>query len=99
MNQPAHWKLETDADGVAFLTLDKAGTSANTLSSDVLLERWRPQIAIVSAGRGNTFGHPSEDVIRRLAAIGATIYRTDRDGQITLETDGTRVRLRTFAGT
>jgi 3-hydroxyacyl-CoA dehydrogenase/enoyl-CoA hydratase/3-hydroxybutyryl-CoA epimerase len=33
-----HWQLERDADRVAFLILDKAGTSANTLSSEVLLE-------------------------------------------------------------
>ena len=44
MRQPAdmpiaaHWRLETDADGVAWLTLDKAGASANSLSRDVMEE-------------------------------------------------------------
>ncbi len=33
-----HWQLELDADRVAFLILDKAGSSANTLASEVLLE-------------------------------------------------------------
>jgi competence protein ComEC len=79
--------------------LKVAHHGSRTSSSDALLEQWRPQIAIVSAGRGNTFGHPTVEVIRRLAAIGATVYRTDRDGQITLETDGISVRLRTFART
>ena len=32
------WKLERDADGIAWLTLDKPGTSANVLSAGVLME-------------------------------------------------------------
>jgi 3-hydroxyacyl-CoA dehydrogenase/enoyl-CoA hydratase/3-hydroxybutyryl-CoA epimerase len=38
MNSPVNWKLDRDADGVAWLTLDKPGTSANVLSSGVLEE-------------------------------------------------------------
>jgi 3-hydroxyacyl-CoA dehydrogenase/enoyl-CoA hydratase/3-hydroxybutyryl-CoA epimerase len=33
-----HWRLETDADGVAWLALDKAGASTNSLSRDVMEE-------------------------------------------------------------
>ena len=61
---------------------------SRTSSSSALLESWKPQIALISAGRGNTFGHPTPEVIERLGSIGARVYRTDRDGQITLETDG-----------
>ena len=45
-----------------------------------------PDIAVISCGRGNTFGHPAPEVLRRLEAIGARIYRTDLDGQITIDT-------------
>jgi competence protein ComEC len=69
---------------------------SRTSSSSVLLESWRPQIALISAGRGNTFGHPTAEVIDRLESIGARIYRTDRDGQITLESDCSDVVVRTF---
>lgn len=58
----SHWRLATDADGVAWLTLDKAGTSANSLSRDVMeeldasvaaLEKAVPKALIVtSAKRG-----------------------------------------------
>jgi 3-hydroxyacyl-CoA dehydrogenase/enoyl-CoA hydratase/3-hydroxybutyryl-CoA epimerase len=34
----AHWSLQTDAEGVAWLTLDKVGASANSLSRDVMEE-------------------------------------------------------------
>ncbi len=69
---------------------------SRTSTSRELLEHWRPEIAIISAGRGNTFGHPAPEVLRRLDAIGAAIYRTDLDGQVTIDTDGDRVSIRTF---
>jgi len=78
--------------------LKVAHHGSRTSSSLELLSTWRPQIAIISAGRGNTFGHPATEVLRRLAAAGATVLRTDLDGQITLETDGIRVNVRTFRG-
>jgi len=76
--------------------LKVAHHGSRTSTSRELVERWRPQIAIVSAGRGNTFGHPAPDVLRRLESVGAAIYRTDLDGQITVDTDGRDVRVRTF---
>jgi competence protein ComEC len=76
--------------------LKVAHHGSRTSTSSALLEAWRPQIAIISCGRGNRFGHPAPEVLRRLEAIGTTMYRTDRDGQITLETNGSIVTTRTF---
>jgi competence protein ComEC len=79
--------------------LKVAHHGSRTSSSIQLLESWRPQFALISAGRGNSFGHPTPEVLRRLASIGATILRTDRDGQIAVETDGRTVRAtRYFEG-
>jgi competence protein ComEC len=69
---------------------------SRTSSAAALLEAWRPQIAVISCGRGNRFGHPATEVLTRLESIGATVYRTDRDGQITIDTDGTQISARTF---
>lgn len=69
---------------------------SRTSTSRELLAHWRPQIAIISCGRGNTFGHPAPEVLRRLESIGATIYRTDRNGQVTIHTDGRDVDVRTY---
>jgi competence protein ComEC len=71
---------------------------SRTSTSQDLLDAWRPQIALISAGRGNTFGHPAPEVLSRLEAAGARVYRTDRDGQITLVTDGHGVTVRTYVG-
>jgi competence protein ComEC len=71
---------------------------SRTSTSRELLEQWRPQVALISAGRGNTFGHPTGEVLRRLGSIGATVLRTDRHGQITVETDGRTLTVTTFTG-
>lgn len=78
--------------------LKVAHHGSRTSTSRELVERWRPQIAIISAGRGNTFGHPAPEVLRRLESVGATIYRTDLHGQIRIETDGHRVHVHTYVG-
>jgi competence protein ComEC len=78
--------------------LKVAHHGSRTSSSPALLDAWRPQIALVSAGRGNAFGHPAPEVLDRLQSIGARVYRADRDGEITLTTDGRSVSVRTFTG-
>ena len=77
----------------------KAGHhGSRTSTSQEFLDALRPQIAIISCGRGNTFGHPAPDVLQRLEAIGADVYRTDRDGQIALEVEKDSVRVKTYDG-
>jgi competence protein ComEC len=50
-----------------------------------------PKDAVVSVGRGNTFGHPRGEVIQRVAAAGTRLFRTDEFGLTTflLDRDGT----------
>ncbi|HLG54241.1 MAG TPA: DNA internalization-related competence protein ComEC/Rec2 [Vicinamibacterales bacterium] len=78
--------------------LKVAHHGSRTSTSQALLDAWRPQIAVISCGRGNRFGHPARDVVHRLETTGATVLRTDRDGQITIETDGTSLSTTTFTG-
>jgi competence protein ComEC len=49
---------------------------------DAVLDRVRPAIALVSAGRGNPYGHPRPSVLGAIAASGAAALRTDRGGDI-----------------
>jgi competence protein ComEC len=78
--------------------LKVAHHGSRTSTSQALLDAWHPQIALLSCGRANPFGHPAPEVIARLEASGARIYRTDLDGEITVDTDGQRVVVTTFAG-
>lgn len=44
----------------------------------------QPWVALTSVGAGNSYGHPSADTLGRLAAAGAQVFRTDRDGDVAL---------------
>jgi len=52
-----------------------------------LAERVRPQTAVVSVGR-NSFGHPDREVLDFWQQNGVSLYRTDRQGAITVKSDG-----------
>lgn len=69
-----------------------------TSSSARLVEHLRPAAVLISAGRGNPYGHPVPVVLDRYAAVGAEVFRTDRDGQIELITDGHHVEVTTYTG-
>jgi competence ComEA-like helix-hairpin-helix protein len=57
------------------------------------LDLVRPELAVASVGRGNIFGHPSPQTIAMLARRGIPLLRTDRDGTVTIESDGCRWRV------
>ncbi len=55
---------------------------ADTSSSYAFLSAVSPTYAVLSVGSDNAYGHPGEATLRRLAAVGATVFRTDRHGDI-----------------
>jgi competence protein ComEC len=57
-------------------------------SSGDFLKRVKPEIAIVSCGAWNRYGHPSQSVLDRLRAANVKLYRTDLHGEITITTRG-----------
>jgi competence protein ComEC len=69
-----------------------------TSSSTPFLDALAPRVAVVSAGRHNTFGHPAPEVLRRYQAIGAQIFRTDQDGAVMVDSDGYSVSVTGFTG-
>lgn len=64
---------------------------SRTSTGAALLDRLRPRIAVVSAGRANPFGHPHTEVWRRLTNRVEGAFRTDLDGAVTVRTDGDRL--------
>jgi competence protein ComEC len=56
-----------------------------------LLDRIRPQLAVISVGEGNSYGHPTPSTLATLAGHGVPTLRTDQDGDVVIE-----VRARSF---
>jgi competence protein ComEC len=64
----------------------KVGHHGSDTSTDpLLLERLRPELALISVGRGNRYGHPSPAVLDRLEASGARVRRTDLEGTLSVQ--------------
>jgi len=61
-----------------FLKVGHHGSSGST--TEAFLKVVRPEIAVISAGDGNSFSHPHQELLLRLRSIDAKIYRTDQNG-------------------
>ncbi len=64
---------------------------SDTSTHPKFLELVRPLVAIVSAGKNNSFGHPHRAVVELVEKFGIKIYRTDRDKTITLYSNGINI--------
>ena len=71
--------------------LKVAHHGSSTSSTPAFLAAVRPRVALVSVGAGNMYGHPSRDVIARLAGGGAQVLRTDQLGSVVVWTDGSDI--------
>lgn len=77
------------AGAVGEVDLLKVGHhGSRTATGDAWLDRVRPRAAVISVGRKNRYGHPAPETLRRLAAHGAHLWRTDLDGGVDVVTDG-----------
>ena len=70
---------------VQVLKVSHHGSATST--SRRFLSVVRPELAIISVGRGNTYGHPSPHTLGRLAVAGIPTRRTDRDGTVVIEAE------------
>ncbi|MCW2972476.1 MAG: fold metallo-hydrolase, partial [Thermoleophilia bacterium] len=59
-----------------------------------LLDAVQPQLAAISVGAGNGYGHPRRDTLDALERAGVPTFRTDRDGSLAFDSDGAGIVLR-----
>jgi competence protein ComEC len=53
------------------------------------LRELRPRVAVISCGRDNEYGHPRQETLAALESRpGLSVYRTDEDGRVVVESDG-----------
>lgn len=60
------------------------------------LEKVRPQMAVISCGFDNVFGFPHPETLKRFERLGSRIYRTDRNGAVTIITNGNDLQSSVF---
>lgn len=82
--------------GQQFTVLKVAHHGSKHSSSEAFLRTAQPEIAIISAGEDNSYGHPHQETLKRLKDIGCKIFETVRNGAITLQTDGNRLTIDCF---
>lgn len=58
---------------------------SDTSSSEKFIQSVAPEISVISVGKDNSYGHPSQDILDRLEEIGSKTYRTDEVGNIFIE--------------
>ncbi len=93
IERAAERDLVARASGLEADVLKVAHHGAGTSSSHEFLAAVQPQVAIISAGLGNAFNHPRDDVLQRLRAMGAHVFRTDLAGDVVVRTDGQRITV------
>ena len=76
--------------------LKVAHHGSRTSTTAEFLDRTAASVAVISAGAGNSFGHPHEEVVERLRQRGLRILETSRHGAVTISTDGDDLRVELF---
>ncbi|AUN13291.1 DNA uptake transporter [[Clostridium] sordellii] len=60
-------------------------------STEEFLKSTTPDVAAISCGYDNTYGHPHKDTLLRLAQVNTKVYRTDKQGHISFYSDGNTI--------
>lgn len=64
---------------------------SRTSTDEDIIRATTPEVAVASCGEGNSYGHPHEEVVSLCEENGVLLLRTDRDGDITLHSNGAEI--------
>ncbi len=73
--------------------LKVAHHGSKTSTSQNFISQVNPQIAVISLGRNNKYGHPSAEVLNTLQGFGIKVMRTDEKGDIWMKSDGETINF------
>ncbi|MDS0527561.1 MBL fold metallo-hydrolase [Clostridium sp. SHJSY1] len=66
---------------------------SNTSTSTNFLNAVNPKYAVISVGLNNSYGHPADSTINKLTNKGIQVYRTDENGTIIMESNGSNISI------
>lgn len=87
--------VATKGDALNSMVLIAPHHGSKTSSSAVFLDTVKPKFAIISSGWKNRFRFPHPDVLKRFQKRDVRIFRTDRNGAVTISTDGQSLKIKT----
>jgi competence protein ComEC len=93
---PAEAEMRGRTRRVDFLKVGHHGSRGST--GDEWLDSLQPRAAVISVGQNNKYGHPSRETLDRLLRHRVAIWRTDRDGAVTVITDGKQMTVQSRTG-
>lgn len=82
------------AEGITMLKVAHHGSKNST--DEAFLQMVNPQIALISSGRNNKYGHPHAELLKRLEDSGSIIYRTQESGATTVQVKNGKVRVEEY---
>ena len=87
-------KIMPDTKGnLASTVLKVPHQGSRDAASPAFLKKVAPRVAIVPVGENNPYGHPAQSTLTKLRSLGTRVYRTDRDGTVTVTSDGKNYRI------
>ena len=95
---------EAESEGEILLAAEKTGTDiknvdvyqvghhgSNSSTTEPFLDVIQPRFAVISCGDGNDYGHPHKVTLEALKTANTAIYRTDKQGTVSLHCDGKNI--------
>lgn len=95
VERPIEYRMLDENEIQSVDVLKVAHHGSRTSSTESFLEAANPMFAIISVGTDNSYGHPNRDVLERLNEHHAAVFRTDRNGLVTVRTDGRHLSIGT----
>lgn len=87
-------QLTSDIETLEVTVLKVAHHGSKNSTSQEFLNGCAADYALISAGRGNRYGHPHDETIQRLSQDGSRIYSTQECGAVTMYVDGTSLIMK-----
>jgi len=93
IDNKAEKELVDSKENILVDVLKVAHHGSKYSTSDIFLAAAKPQIAVISVGAKNTFGHPTPEVLQRLEKSGIKIFRTDQNGDVKFVSNGNIINI------
>lgn len=82
--------VKTYGNELASLVLKSPHHGSRTSSSEAFLKQVDAKTVLISLGAGNEYGHPHKQTMERYKKLGMKVYETDKNGSITITSDGSK---------